>query len=179
MWITVEYQGTTKLFETTSAEVVLGRPYRGSSVDLDLTPDQTTSRHHARITTDGKHFWIEDLNSRKGTLVSGIDIRGLGKQQLNLGEKIYIGRTTILVEESSVQTIVSATPLGELGESLDAAQPVHPNYGSTADIANRLKLFLRTSAGIRKGSATGRSIAENPGASCRSPPGVRLEGLCY
>jgi adenylate cyclase len=141
MRINVEYQGATSAFETASAEIIIGRGDQRHQVDLDLTPDQAASRHHARITTDGTHIWIEDLNSRKGTLVSGAEIKGRGKHQLKPGEPVCIGRTTLVVQGNGVENFGSLAPAGEIGEALDAQHAVIPIRASTTDIRNRLKLL--------------------------------------
>jgi hypothetical protein len=39
------------------------------------SPDQTVSRLHGRIWEEDHCYWIEDLNSLRGTLVNGIEIR--------------------------------------------------------------------------------------------------------
>src|SRR3989338_3784937 len=47
--------------------VILGRK---ESADIALD-DPKLSRHHAQIYTDGKHYYIKDLNSTNGTKVNG------------------------------------------------------------------------------------------------------------
>jgi diguanylate cyclase (GGDEF)-like protein len=65
----------------------------GRSARCDLPIDQeSVSRHHARITFDGKSYWIQDLGSTNGTFVSDIAVQ---KQQLSDGEQVRIGRSIL------------------------------------------------------------------------------------
>jgi diguanylate cyclase (GGDEF)-like protein len=65
----------------------------GRSARCDLPIDQeSVSRHHARITFDGKNYWIQDLGSTNGTFVSDIAVQ---KQQLSDGEQVRIGRSIL------------------------------------------------------------------------------------
>jgi adenylate cyclase len=184
MRISVNYRGTAEIYDIASADVIVGRTDQENVVDLDLTPDQAVSRVHARISTDGSQFWIEDLNSRKGTLLSGAEIRGQGKRQLEPGEPFRIGRTTLVIEASSQGTMTAEEPAGEIGQMLDAALPVQPIHDATADIRKRLKLFydlplefaqearldtalrgiLERIAAVVPGAARGALFLRNPGS---------------
>lgn len=53
-------------------QAILGR-HPSCQVKLE---DGSVSREHARITRQGEHYFVEDLNSRNGTLVNGELIRG-------------------------------------------------------------------------------------------------------
>ena len=65
----------------------------GRSARCDLPIDQeSVSRHHARITFDGKNYWIQDLGSTNGTFVSDIAVQ---KQRLSDGEQVRIGRSIL------------------------------------------------------------------------------------
>jgi serine phosphatase RsbU (regulator of sigma subunit)/pSer/pThr/pTyr-binding forkhead associated (FHA) protein len=50
--------------------VIIGR-HPECDIQID---DASVSRHHARITLDGGHFYLQDLNSRNGTLLNGSPI---------------------------------------------------------------------------------------------------------
>lgn len=56
--------------------------------------DDGISRQHADIRIEGEHVVVVDLESRNGTYVNGV--RLTGSHQLVDGDKIQVGRTTIL-----------------------------------------------------------------------------------
>jgi diguanylate cyclase (GGDEF)-like protein len=65
----------------------------GRSARSDLPIDQeSVSRHHARITFDGRDYWIQDLNSTNGTFVGDAAIL---QQRLSDGDQIRIGRSIL------------------------------------------------------------------------------------
>ncbi len=66
----------------------------GRSSKSDLPIDQESiSRHHARITFDGRQHVIEDLGSTNGTFVGD---RPVERHTLADGDRIGLGRTTVL-----------------------------------------------------------------------------------
>jgi hypothetical protein len=74
---------------------ILGRPVPESDgFGLDLTPDLRVSRTHARLWFESGRFWIEDLDSRHGTRLSGTEIRGRGAVPLPPGVEIQVGEST-------------------------------------------------------------------------------------
>ena len=64
---------------------VIGRD-KSSDVFID---DKQASRQHARVFSDGKQFYVEDLASRNGTLVNGGKIQG--RYPIQAGDEIRIG----------------------------------------------------------------------------------------
>jgi diguanylate cyclase (GGDEF)-like protein len=65
----------------------------GRSGRCDLPIDQeSVSRHHARISFDGRDYWIQDLGSTNGTFVGDTSVQ---KQRLADGEQIRIGRSIL------------------------------------------------------------------------------------
>jgi len=56
--------------------------------------DDGVSRHHARVRLNGDLLHVEDMESRNGTYVNGQRIAG--SSPLAEGDKIQIGRTTVL-----------------------------------------------------------------------------------
>ena len=95
MQISYQYQGKWHVKSLEKSAVVVGRPNSESEVDIDLSPDTTVSRIHARLWREGDTSWIEDLGSRYGTTVNGHSISG--KQSLNEGDKVQIGQTILLI----------------------------------------------------------------------------------
>lgn len=98
MRITCSYRENQKVWETSEAEVVFGRSDGKLPFILDLTPDQKVSRMHGRIWAEDGRYWIEDLNSSRGTQLNGIEIKGQGKQQLHPNDSIVAGQTTLRVD---------------------------------------------------------------------------------
>jgi len=59
----------------------------------DISDDEKLlliSRNHFVITRSGNEFYIEDLNSTRGTELNGIEIKGKGRQKLNVGSEITL-----------------------------------------------------------------------------------------
>ena len=80
-------------------------------LDIDLRPDRDVSRSHAHIWFEKSVWWIEDLNSRNGTLVGGLNIKGAGPVPLAPGVEIQMGDTVLAL---------APAPGGDLGiEDLD------------------------------------------------------------
>jgi pSer/pThr/pTyr-binding forkhead associated (FHA) protein len=133
MRIRCSYEGKEQLFESEQSAVLIGRSDErlGVSVDLDLTPDRTVSRLHAKLSVDEKgQYWIEDLGSKHGTLVNGVDIKGKGKVMLAPGVKVGMGNTTLmLVAEEQAEA-----EKGRKGEGERKGQPL---------VRQRLRVKLR------------------------------------
>ncbi|MBX3190224.1 MAG: GGDEF domain-containing protein [Labilithrix sp.] len=65
----------------------------GRSSRSDLPIDQESiSRHHARITFDGRSHVIEDLGSTNGTFVNDVNVK---KKNLQDGDQIKLGRSIL------------------------------------------------------------------------------------
>ena len=65
----------------------------GRSGRCDLPIDQeSVSRHHARISFDGKDYWIQDLGSTNGTFVGDVAVQ---QHRLADGEQVRIGRSIL------------------------------------------------------------------------------------
>ena len=98
MLITCLYRDSQKVWETYETEVVFGRSEEKLPIILDLSPDQRVSRMHGRIWQEQGLYWIEDLNSSRGTQLNGVEIKGRGKQQLNPGDTVQAGQTILRLE---------------------------------------------------------------------------------
>jgi len=79
-----------EMYKLPPSEAQIGRG-GGCAVRL---PDDGVSRAHARIITEGDRVLLEDLDSRNGTFLNGKKV--VGRVPLVDGDKIQIGRTTIL-----------------------------------------------------------------------------------
>jgi adenylate cyclase len=91
-------RGKETLFEHAGSQAFIGRPKPGTLCDIDLSPDIEVSRPHARVSLETGQFWIEDLNSKHGTRLNGQEIKGHGKKEWRLGDKVQIGETTLRLE---------------------------------------------------------------------------------
>ena len=98
MRIVCSYQDTKRAWETSETEVVFGRAEDKSSIVMDLSPDQRVSRLHGRIWEENGQYWIEDLNSSRGTLLNGVEIKGSGRQAFRPEDSAVVGQTTLRVE---------------------------------------------------------------------------------
>ena len=76
---------------------------RGIYPDIDCELDTGCSRRHARLTTDGTRWWIEDLDSANGTFVGSAagPLPAMpiprGRVELAPDQRIYIGAWTRIV----------------------------------------------------------------------------------
>ena len=151
MRIVYGFGGKETVFERDVSQVIIGRPKHGVVIDLDLSPDQTVSRPHARVwVEDGTHF-IEDLNSTGGTLIAGEEIRGKGPRRLHPSEVVRLGETSLRVEfaapDSPASTRGTAVPApgiepADITARLDAVATVFtPAEIATAETSRRLALL--------------------------------------
>ena len=147
MRVVYSFQGRRSVMETDRAELVIGRPREGLVVHLDLTPDQLVSRPHARIWQEGADCWIEDLGSRRGTLVGDDEIRGRGRRKLHAGDVVHIGETTLRVEtlpSRAPETERHAPedhPDTEISDRVEATGPVLTLDVTASETSRRLALL--------------------------------------
>ncbi|MFW6598429.1 FHA domain-containing protein [Propionibacteriaceae bacterium Y2011] len=86
--------------------VLIGRESRSRNItpDIDCESDPGASRRQAQLTTDGRRWFVEDLDSSNGTYVAGA-AEGLPKSPIRVGQRhelepddrIYLGAWTRLV----------------------------------------------------------------------------------
>ena len=96
MQVSYQYQGKWRIKSLSEAVVMVGRPNAQSEIGIDLSPDTTVSRLHARVWLENGVCWLEDLGSRYGTKVNGANITG--RVQLEAGDKVEIGETALRVD---------------------------------------------------------------------------------
>ncbi len=99
-----------KRFVSRSDTVLIGRSSPEQAVDLDLNPDSSVSRCHARLTYENGTFWLEDLNSKSGTWINGQKIPS--KTRVASGSTVRMGLTVLdilIPEEGMLTDSVSAT----------------------------------------------------------------------
>lgn len=149
MRIIYSYKSRESFKDFDAPEVVIGRPLEGVNIDLDLTPDTKASRPHARIWTEYKTYWVEDLNSVRGTRLNGVEIKGQGRKRLHSGDILFIGETILRLdippEEESVSTLPpdksESELVGEITQSLDALKPPFSPAAAAASFDPRLALL--------------------------------------
>lgn len=88
------------------AELIVGRsdPQSNSYPDVDLGPygglDLGISRRHFRLTRNGDHFYLEDLNALNGSIVNGQRIPPYTLHPLRSGDRINLGKMDMIFEIS-------------------------------------------------------------------------------
>jgi adenylate cyclase len=118
MRITSTFRDAHTTWQTSEAEVIVGRSEEKGLIILDLAPDQRVSRLHARIWITNGTYWIEDLNSARGTLLDGVQIKGKGKQEVHPEANVVVGQTTLLIEVGEPRDTTHKTKYLELGTLL-------------------------------------------------------------
>ena len=96
MQISYQYQGKWHIKKLSADVVTVGRPNNREGIHIDLSPDTTVSRLHARVWLENEVCWLEDLGSRYGTKVNGAQITG--RVQLQAGDTVEIGETALRVD---------------------------------------------------------------------------------
>jgi pSer/pThr/pTyr-binding forkhead associated (FHA) protein len=87
-------------------ELIVGRsdPQSNSYPDVDLGPygglDLGISRRHFRLTRNGDHFYLEDLNALNGSIVNGQRIPPYTLHPLRPGDRISLGKMEMTFEVS-------------------------------------------------------------------------------
>src|SRR5262245_31858871 len=114
--ITIEYAyitGGPKIFRSEAPIIIIGRSSGERVVDLDLSPDSTVSRQHARLVYENEAYWLEDLKSRGGTWLN--DQKIVTKIKVQSGDQIRIGQTALRVNTETVssfkRTITETQPI--------------------------------------------------------------------
>ena len=150
MRIKISYQTDEKKIEFNQAEVIIGRSSSHAAIDLDLSPDKRVSRRHARIKTHGGiRYTIEDLGSKHGTWVDGVNLAGKGEVPLNIGTSVYLGDTVVTVvdkEKGRLSMQVQSEPvfnysLAHIGIPLFSKARL-TNESDTVVHAGKLQLFV-------------------------------------
>ena len=94
----ISYQFRNKWFvrQIAGNQAFIGRPNAKQSVDIDLSPDTTVSRLHARLWLVDGAWWLEDLKSRFGTQLNTQKLTG--PVQVQVGDTVQIGETTLRID---------------------------------------------------------------------------------
>ncbi len=127
----------SKRFETKTNTITIGRSTAEQPVELDLSPDTAVSRLHARLTYENAAYWLEDLDSRYGTLVNGNKITG--KTRLKPGDQIKMGHTTLELFVPDTGMLTSSVSATESTPNLLLARD--PDLASLKAVRRRLAAF--------------------------------------
>lgn len=117
--IDYSYLSIQKRFKSEANSVLIGRSSGDWEVDLDLTPDTTVSRQHARLSCENDTYWLEDLGSLSGTVVNGQTISE--KTRVAPGSQIVLGQTNLVLRRSDSEPVQVDDP----GET----RPIHIKEG--------------------------------------------------
>jgi len=84
-----------KNIEINKDEIYIGRDEEGNDMHIkEPQGREFISKKHIKITKKGDDYWIEDLNSKNGTKVRGLQIHGK-ELRLQKGDFIIIGMNTL------------------------------------------------------------------------------------
>lgn len=135
------FDGRQEILPLTETETFIGRndPASGTVNNVNFQ-DSTVSRRHAKIVIDNYAFFIEDLESVNGTMVNGKEIK---KIKLTPGDRISIGRNTIVFESEGTRTI---NPLDYMMP--DAHINHHKTINSNYYILQQLSKLLVTKTNV-------------------------------
>jgi DNA-binding CsgD family transcriptional regulator len=141
-----------------TSSVVLGR---GAGCDLQID-DDSVSRRHAFVRLEADDVWVDDLSSRNGTWVNGVQISEATR--LSHGDKLGVGTCEFeLCEASALDGSRVTQPviplIGAPGGSLTAGQSGHASH--VADLGT-------TSSGADPKDLTG-TLPGKPSLSALSP----------
>ena len=86
------------LVRDTGLERAAGGFVVGSHAQLvdGVVAHPTVSRRHARVTCDGRGFYIEDLNSSNGTRVNGATLDPFAPRAIVPGDRVQLGAMAVL-----------------------------------------------------------------------------------
>ena len=104
MNVVVTYNGVTRSVAILSDEILIGRKSSKNTPDLDLTPDKSVSRRHAKLWLDQGKYWIEDLGSTLGVAINGLK---KPKSQVTFSDLIDIGQTRLQLLPTRMEDLVS------------------------------------------------------------------------
>lgn len=143
MRLFLRFRDFDSTLERETISILIGRPRADTALpDLDLSPDRTVSRPHARLFWQEGAWHLEDMGSTHGTQLNGREIRGLGAQALRAGDTFQCGETLIRPEiEPDTQENGPQTPLSDaVSQDADAAiiaAPLATDFAVLSDAAAR------------------------------------------
>ncbi len=121
MYLTITRKDSTRRVPllTEGQPYIIGRAAGDFVPDIDLAPNPSVSRRHARLWRENGTYWIEDMGSCVGTLVGGVQIKGTGRHPLSPGVAVVIGRTTFQLDEGGLSSDALPGPDAVSDQSID------------------------------------------------------------
>lgn len=119
MRLSLRYHDFDSTFQLDTESLVFGRPKPGlETPEVDLSPDRTVSRPHARFFLRDGQWWLEDLGSAHGTQLNGREIRDLGPQRVRPRDTFQCGETKIKPDLVLEPSAIADNPVsqGEAGK---------------------------------------------------------------
>ncbi|MEM7343898.1 MAG: adenylate/guanylate cyclase domain-containing protein [Chloroflexota bacterium] len=107
-------------FESEAYPIIIGRTTPAHTVDLDLTPDNSVSRNHARLSYESDMYWLEDLGSTYGTWINGHKITH--KTRLRSDDQVQIGATKLDIRVLADGILTSSISAAETPSDLLLSQ---------------------------------------------------------
>lgn len=92
--LSIWYEGRKSDQKFPQTNLTIGRTNEQHQVDVDLSPDVSVSRVHARAWVQDGHVWVEDLGSRYGVVVNQEAV--VGAHLLQPGDVVTFGVTQII-----------------------------------------------------------------------------------
>jgi hypothetical protein len=99
VFLKVKSVGKEGFFQASIKHISIGR---GDKADIKID-DNNCSRVHCKFYVAGEALWVEDLASKNGTYVNGVE---KNKAKLFLNDKVLIGDTEITVTDEKNTTTV-------------------------------------------------------------------------
>lgn len=144
----------TKHEQTISLDVPNLLIGRGDDVGLQVR-NETVSRHHCRVELEGTRHVLVDLDSTSGTFLNGARVdRAVTLQH---GDKIELGKHTLVYERDSVETGATHGAVDESGDS------------GTTDTASGFWQDGLAESGFADAASSGASEAVSAEASGAAP----------
>lgn len=106
--VTIQREGGSQTVSINKSEMVIGRKNEFQAIDLDLSPDDTVSRVHARVALIEAGVQLEDLGSSLGTTLNGYPVKE--PVMVNPQDAIVVGETTLMVSYKATQRGASDVP---------------------------------------------------------------------
>ena len=102
MLLSAHFGDATRRLALSQTSILIGRARAGQETpDLDLAPDRTVSRRHARLFLDGDSWFLEDLGSTHGTLLEGRPLAPHDPQIVRAGQSFSCGETILTLLENT------------------------------------------------------------------------------
>jgi pSer/pThr/pTyr-binding forkhead associated (FHA) protein len=106
---------------------------RDPAAGLALVADELVSNRHASVKPTDEGLVLEDLGSRNGTYVNGVQVAG--PTVLSPGDRIVVGETTIeIVEQQASALVLVVSPHGEPAYEVPLGEPLEIGRDQSAGL---------------------------------------------